>query len=115
MSMYHKIKRLLTTSVLNSQKRLVAFNLTMNARREIKHVIRNSKTPKLKPHEVKEAKAFFKSKGHKLNNTYWHRFYKYMNEEFHKDYITLDIFRPLIELKLNRKIYWQALIDENLT
>ena len=69
---------------------------------------------KLKPHEIKEAKAFFKSKGYKLNNTYWHRFYKYMNGEFHKDYIPLDIFRPLIEPKLNRKIYWPALLDKNL-
>lgn len=115
MSVYQKIKRLCTIHVLNFQKRLVAFNLTMNARREIKRVIRNSKIPKLKPHEIKEAKSFFKSRGYKLKNTYWHRFFKSATGEFHKDYIPLDIFRPLIEPNLNRKIYWPALLDKNLT
>lgn len=113
--MYHAIKLLLTKQIINFQKRLVEFNLTMNARKEIKQVFKNSDIPKLKPDEIKEAKAFFKSKGYKLKNTYWHRFYKYMNGEFHKDYIPLDIFRPLIEPKLNRKIYWPALLDKNLT
>jgi hypothetical protein len=115
MSIYHSLKGLLTGHILNFQKRLVAFNLTMNARKEIKQVFKNTDIPKLKPHEIKEAKAFFKSKGYKLNNTHWHRFYKYVNGEFHENYIPLDIFRPLIEPKLNRKIYWPALLDKNLT
>ena len=115
MSIYHSLKGLLTNQVLNFQKRLIVFNLTMNARREIKRVIRNSDIPKLTPNEIKEAKSFFKSKGYKLKNTYWHRFFKSSTGEFHKDYIPLDIFRPLIEPNLNRRIYWPALLDKNLT
>lgn len=113
--MYYTIKQLLMSHVLNFKKRLVVFNTTMNARREIKRVIANSKIPKLKPYEIKEAKSFFKSRGYKLKNTYWHRFFKSATGEFHKDYIPLDIFRALIEPNLNRRIYWPALLDKNLT
>jgi hypothetical protein len=115
MAIYHTLKKLLTSKVLDYQKRFTAFNLTMNARKEIKRVIRNSDIPKLTPNEIKEAKSFFKSKGYKLKNTYWHRFFKSATGEFHKDYIPLDIFRPLIEPNLNRRIYWPALLDKNLT
>lgn len=113
--MYHTIKRLLTQHVISLQKRLVAFNLTMNARKEVKQAIRNSKIPKLKPNEIKEAKDFYKSRGYKLKNTYWHRYFKHYSGEFHKDYIPFDIFKSLIEPKLNRKLYWPALLDKNLT
>jgi hypothetical protein len=87
----------------------------MNARKMIREVLRISNIPKLEPHEIKEAKSFYKSKGYNLKNTYWHRFYKHANGEFHKDYLPLDIFRPLMEPNLNRKLYWPALVDKNLT
>lgn len=115
MTIYHSLKRMLTSKVLNFKTRLVVFNATMNARKMIKEVLRNGKIPKLEPHEISEAKSFYKSKGYKLKNTYWHRFYKYASGEFHKDYLPLDIFRPLMEPSLNRKLYWPALVDKNLT
>lgn len=115
MAIYHSIKRLLTSKVINYQKRLVVFNAKMNSRKMIKEVLRISNIPKLEPHEVEEAKSFYKSKGYKLKNTYWHRFYKHANGEFHKDYLPLDIFRPIMEPNLNRKLYWPALVDKNLT
>ncbi|WP_412561074.1 sugar-transfer associated ATP-grasp domain-containing protein [Winogradskyella sp. MIT101101] len=80
----------------------------------IKEVIRNSNIPKLEPHEIEEAKSFYKSKGYKLKNTYWHRFYKFASGEFHKDYLPLDIFRPIMEPNLNRRLYWPAFVDKNL-
>ncbi|BAO77624.1 sugar-transfer associated ATP-grasp domain-containing protein [Winogradskyella sp. PG-2] len=115
MAIYHSIKGLFTGQVLNYQKRLVEFNAKMNSRKMIKEVLRNSNIPKLEPHEIKEAKSFYKSKGYKLNNTYWHRFYKFANGKFYKDYLPLDIFRPIMEPNLNRKLYWPALVDKNLT
>ena len=91
------------------------FNARMNARKIIKEILRNNNIPKLDSHEIKEAKSFYKSKGYKLNNTYWHRFYKFASGEFHKDYLPLDIFRATIEPNINRKLYWPALVDKNLT
>ena len=114
MAIYHTFKRLLTSKVLSFQKRLIVFNATMNARKMIKEVLRNGNVPKLELHEIKEAKSFYKSKGYKLKNTYWHRFYKHASGEFHKDYLPLDIFRPIMEPNLNRKTYWPALVDKNL-
>jgi hypothetical protein len=115
MSIYHSLKGLLTGHILNLQKRLVAFNLTMNARKEIKQVFKNGNIPKLKSHEIKEAKAFFKSQGYQLKNTSWHRYYKAMSGHFHKDYIPLDIFKSKISPRLNQKTQWPALLDKNLS
>ncbi|MFP4845899.1 sugar-transfer associated ATP-grasp domain-containing protein [Winogradskyella sp. PE311] len=115
MALYHSLKKLLTRKVLGIQKQLVVFNATMNARKMIKEVLRNGNIPKLEPHEILEAKSFYKSKGYKLKNADWHRFYKYASGEFHKDYLPLDIFRPIMEPNLNRKLYWPALVDKNLT
>jgi hypothetical protein len=115
MCLNHKIKRLLTTCVLNLPKRLVAFNLIINARKEIKQVFKNSDIPKLKPHEIKKAKAFFKSQGYQLKNTSWHRYYKAMSGHFYKDYIPLDIFKSKIYPRLNQKTQRPALLDKNLS
>lgn len=101
--------------VLNYKKRFDEFNLKMNTRRYIKKLISRNNTPKLTSHEVKAAKAYFKSKGYKLQNTYWHRHYKALNGEFHVDYIPEDIFRPIICPRFNQMIQWPALLDKNLT
>lgn len=113
--MYQTLKRIYLSKILYYQRQLVAFNSKMNSRKIIKDILRRNNIPKLEPHEVAQAKAFYKSKGYKLKNTYWHRFYKFANGEFHKDYLPLDIFRAIIEPNINRRLYWPALVDKNLT
>ncbi|MBO3117478.1 hypothetical protein J4050_12010 [Winogradskyella sp. DF17] len=71
--------------------------------------------PKLSKQEIKEAKLFFKARGYTLKNTYWHKYYKGLNGEFHKDYIPYDIFRPYIDGQLNQRRLWPALQDKNLS
>jgi len=115
MSLYHSIKQLLTKRILNFRKRLVAFNLEMNFRKSIKEVIRQNNTPKLKPKQEQAAKSYFKSKGYKLKNTYWHCYYTSINGEFHKNYIPDDIFNAIISPKFNEMRQWPALLDKNLS
>ena len=71
--------------------------------------------PKLSKQEIKEAKLFFKARGYTLKNIYWHRYYKGINGEFHKDYIPYDIFNPKINPMLNQRRQWPALLDKNFT
>jgi hypothetical protein len=97
------------------QKRLIEFNLKMNARRFAKESCRNINAPKLKPHQIKAAKAFYKSKGYKLKNTYYHRYITAINGIFFENYVPLDIFRPIIAPKVNQQKQWPALLDKNLT
>ncbi|NNE31855.1 MAG: hypothetical protein HKN40_05745 [Winogradskyella sp.] len=87
----------------------------MNTRRSRKKLIKDIKAPKLTQVEIKTAKRFYKKRGYKLQNTYFHRYYKAMTGEFHADYIPLDIFRPYICPEINSKKQWPALIDKNFT
>lgn len=115
MSPYHILKKLVIKRFISSQKRIVAFNRTMNARTEIKEIIYKYDIPKLKPDEIKAAKSYYKSQGYQLKNTSWHRYYKAVNGQFHKEYIPLDIFNSKISPRLNQKIQWPALLDKNLS
>lgn len=115
MSMYHKFKQLFTKRVIKMQKDFQVFNLKMNTRKYIKEHLRKVKTPKLTKDQIKAAKTYYKNRGYKLNNTYWHRYYTGVTGVFHEDYMPLDIFRPYIGFKLNQKKQWPALLDKNLT
>lgn len=115
MFLYHHLKNKFITRILKFQKRYKQFRLEISARRYMKSLIRKKKLPKLSTQEIREAKAFYKSRGYKLKNTYWHRYYKGMNGEFHKDYIPYDIFNPRINPRLNQRRQWPALLDKNLT
>lgn len=115
MNVYHFIKRLLTKHILNTRKRLVAFNLKMNARKSIKEIIRQNKTPYLTSQQVEATKSYFKSKGYKLESTYWHRYYTSINGKFHENYIPDDIFNAIISPKFNEMRQWPALLDKNLS
>jgi hypothetical protein len=77
--------------------------------------MRKMNLPKLSLEEIREAKSFYKSNGYKLKNTYWHRYYKGVNGEFHKNYMPYDIFNPIINPRLNQRRQWPALLDKNLT
>jgi hypothetical protein len=113
--MYHKIKRLLTTYVLNLQKRLIEFNLIMNSRKFTKDQCRKINAPKLKSNQIKAAKAYYKARGYNLKNTYWHRYNTAVNGIFREDYVPMEIFWPIINPRLNKKRQWPALLDKNLT
>lgn len=113
--MYHIIRKLLIQRFISSQKNIVEFNQTMNARKLIKQIIHKYDIPKLKPDEIKEAKAYYKSQGYQLKNTSWHRYYKAVSGQFYKEYIPSDIFKSKISPRLNQKIQWPALLDKNLT
>ena len=113
--MYHKIKNKLASTILNCQKELVRFNTGMNSRKEINDIVHTYNPPKLNYSEIKSAKLYYKSKGLKLENTNWHRYIKSRNGKFHNDYIPDDIFRSIIDPKLNQKKQWPALLDKNLT
>ena len=115
MNVYYSLKQLLTKHVLDYRKRLVAFNLEMNFRKSIKDIIRQNNTPKLKPKEVETAKSYFKSKGYKLKNTYWHSYYKSINGEFYESYIPDDLFNAIISPRFNEMRQWPALLDKNLS
>lgn len=115
MSFYYSLKRLMTKRILNSRKRFVEFNLKMNTRKSIKSILKNNKTPKLKATEVQAAKSYFKSKGYNLQNTYWHRYYKSLTNEFHKNYIPEDIFSAIISPQFNKMRQWPTLLDKNLS
>lgn len=115
MSIYHSSKALFLDYILNLKIKLIEFNSKMNARKKINAIIKINKTPKLTPQEANSAKTYFKSRGYKLNNTLWHRYYKDINGEFHENYIPDDIFRPIISLRFNQKKQWPALLDKNLT
>lgn len=115
MHLHQYLKKLLTKRIINYQKRFAELHLAISTRRYMKSLIHKKKLPKLTVEEVKQAKSFYKSKGYKLKNTYWHRYYKAMNGEFHKDYIPFDIFKSRIIPRLNQQKQWPALLDKNLT
>lgn len=115
MGVYLILKRFLTQHVLNSRKCFFEYNSKMNSRNRIQHYNHKNKTPKLKPQQVEAAKAYFKSHGYTLKNTYWHRYYTAMNNHFHAHYIPDDIFRPIISPRFNEMRQWPALLDKNLS
>ncbi len=115
MSIYSLLKRLLTKHVLTSKKCFFEFNSKMDSRRNIKQLNSKNKTPKLKPSQVEAAKTYFKSRGYTLNNTYWHRYYTGLNNQFHVDYIPDDIFKSIISPRFNQMRQWPALLDKNLS
>ena len=114
MPIYTLIKSILVKTILDWKIKLTRFNLTINARNEIKTKIRKNKIKKLNKLEIKEAKAYYKSKGYKLKNTYWHQYYKGMTGKFYKNYFPEDIFRPIVSPKFNQMLQWPALLDKNL-
>ena len=113
--MYSSLKLLLTKHVLTSKKRFYEFNSKMNSKRRIKQFRHENKTPNLKPAQVQAAQSYFKSKGYKLSNTYWHSYYTGFNNQFHADYIPEDIFRSIISPRFNQMRQWPALLDKNLS
>lgn len=115
MHLYFSLKQLLTKHLLESRKRLLRFNTTMNSRKEIKHYIYKNKTPKLESSQVNAAKSFFKTRGYNLKNTYWHSYYTALNGEFHPHYIPNDMFRAVISSQFNEMKQWPALLDKNLS
>ncbi|MEW2921054.1 sugar-transfer associated ATP-grasp domain-containing protein [Muricauda sp. ANG21] len=115
--MYHSSKQIIVDLVLGFKKRAVEYNLRRTAIAQIKAIIKNMTVscPKLSKNEVNAVKVFFRSKGYKLNNTYWHRYYSVMNGAFHVDYIPEDIFRAMIGPRMNQMRQWPALLDKNLS
>lgn len=114
MRVYHLVKRLLIKRILKYEKRLREFNLKMTARRQVKGMIKTNRSPRLSSQEIKAVRAFYKSKGYSIKNTYWHQHYKAVNGEFHVDYIPEDIFRAIISPRFNQMKQWPALLDKNL-
>ena len=114
MRAYYLVKRLLLKRVLKYEKRLHEFNLKMTARRQVKNMIKTNRSPRLSFQEIKAVRAFYKSKGYSIKNTYWHQHYKAVNGEFHVDYIPEDIFRAIISPRFNQMKQWPALLDKNL-
>lgn len=115
MSLNQYLKNKFVKRILKFHKRYEQFRLEISARRYMKSIILKQKLPKLSNKEIREAKAFYKSRGYKLKNTYWHRYYKGMNGEFHKNYVPYDIFNPRINPRLNERRQWPALLDKNFT
>ncbi len=112
--MYQYLKKLLTKRIIFFQKRIDEVYLKRSSRQYMKSLIRKRNLPKLTTEEVKQAKSYYKTKGYKLSNTYWHRYYKAMNGEFHKDYVPFDIFKSIISPRLNQQRQYPALLDKNM-
>ncbi len=115
MSVYQYFKNKLVKRIPSVQQRIVRFHSEISARRYMKSLLAKRDLPKLSAEEINEAKSFFKARGYKLKNTYWHRYYTGINGQFHKDYIPYDIFNPTINPKLNQRTQWPALLDKNFT
>jgi uncharacterized ubiquitin-like protein YukD len=106
---------LLTKRILEGKQKLAQFNTKLNAKRKIKVIIASRNTPRLTQEEERLAHSFFKTRCYKLNNLHWHMHLKAVSGEFYANYIPEDIYRPLIDPKLNQMAHWPALIDKNLT
>lgn len=115
MPIYHSLKQVFTQHILNARKSLIGFNLKMNTRKSIKLTLKNNKTTKLDSKEIEAATAYFKSKGYKISNTYWHQYYKSVNGEFYASYIPEDVFCAIISPQFNQMRQWPALLDKNLS
>ncbi len=115
MSLYQHFKNSFIKRIPIIQQRLTQLQLEISARRYMKTLLAKRDLPKLSAEEIKEAKSYYKSRGYNLKNTYWHRYYKGINGEFHKNYVPYDIFNPRINPMLNQRRQWPALLDKNLT
>ena len=115
MYIYPLLKKIFLKRLLCFQKWLRQFHTEISTVRYMRSLIKKKNLPKLSKQEIKEAKLFFKARGYTLKNTYWHRYYKGINGEFHKDYIPYDIFNPKINPMLNQRRQWPALLDKNFT
>ncbi len=113
--MYQLSKKLFLKKLISLNKAYSQFRLEFSTRRYMKSLMNKKNLPKLSLEEIAKAKAFFRERGYKLKNTYWHQYYKGVNGEFHENYIPYDIFKPLIDAKLNNKKLWPALQDKNLS
>ncbi|WP_339626237.1 sugar-transfer associated ATP-grasp domain-containing protein [uncultured Winogradskyella sp.] len=113
--MYSFLKKRFTKIVLESQQKLIQFNAKLNAKRKVKAIILSRNTPKLTVEEEIQARLFFKKRSYKLNNLHWHMHFKDVSGAFYANYIPEDIYRPLIDPKLNQITHWPALVDKNLT
>jgi hypothetical protein len=112
--MYQYLKKLLTKHIIFFQKRIEELYHKRTSRQYMKSLIRKRNLPKLTIEEVRQAKSYYKSKGYILKNTHWHRYYKSINGEFHKDYVPYDVFLSKIGPRLNQKTQWPALLDKNM-
>lgn len=112
--MYQYLKKLLTKRIIFFQKKIEELYHKRSARQYMKSLIRKRNLPKLTIEEVRQAKSYYKSKGYILKNTYWHRYYKSINGEFHKDYVPFDIFKSTISPRLNQQRQFPALLDKNI-
>lgn len=115
MALYQRFKNSFVKKIPIVQQRLEQLQLEISARRYMKSLMAKRELPKLNAAEIEEAKSYFKSRGYKLKNTYWHRYYKGINGEFYKDYMPYDIFNPRINPMLNQRRQWPALLDKNFT
>ena len=91
------------------------FRSKISARRYMLAHMRKYNLPELSHDQIKEAKAFYKSNGYILKNTYWHKYYTGINGRFHKEYMPYDIFNAIINPRLNQTRQWPALLDKNLS
>ncbi|BAO77623.1 sugar-transfer associated ATP-grasp domain-containing protein [Winogradskyella sp. PG-2] len=115
MKFYYFLKSVFTKRIIYFQRRFDELRITIKTRRYMKSLMYKMNLPKLSSEEIKELKSFYKSNGYKLRNTYWHRYYKGINGEFHKNYMPYDLFSSIINPRLNQKRHWPALLDKNLT
>jgi len=115
MSIYISIKQKLINPFLSVRTKLLRFNMAANAKNQGREFVRKFNFDKLNKEEIKIAKAYWKSKGFKLDNTIWHQYYKGATGNFVKEYVPHDIFSSHIAPSLNQKIQWPALLDKNLS
>ena len=92
MYLYHFFKKIFLKRFLKFQEGYERFRSEISTVRYMKALMQKKDLPELSKAEIKEAKDYFKSKGYKLKNTYWHKYYKGLSGEFHKDYMPYDIF-----------------------
>jgi len=115
MSIYISIKQKLIYPILSIRTKLLRFNMAANAKNQGREFVKKFNFDKLDKEEIKIAKAYWKSKGFKLDNTIWHQYYKGATGKFMKEYIPHDIFSSHIAPSLNQKTQWPALLDKNLS
>ncbi len=115
MRFYYFLKVVFTKHIIHIQKRFKEFNSIMYSRKYTKEVCRKINAPKLAPNQIEAAKAYYKARGYKLKNTYWHRYITAINGVFREDYVPFDIFIPFICPRLNELRQWPTLLDKNLT
>lgn len=115
MSIYISIKQKLIYPILSIRTKLLRFNMAANAKNQGREFVKKFNFDKLDKEEIRIAKAYWKSKGFKLDNTIWHQYYKGATGKFMKEYIPHDIFSSHIAPSLNQKTQWPALLDKNLS